>query len=87
MIVANKVTGIAVTNSTPGPTASHPLRRMRCELFQVNPPSRVELSLLQIQGEKENLLSSPISHWDSNLQPSNALTTPHVQENVVHNCA
>ena len=54
----------------PGPTALHPLRRMRCELFQVKHLQehtysffRVELS--QLLGER-NLLWQ---WWDSNLQP------------------
>ena len=44
----------------PGPTASHPLRRMRCELFQVKLPSRTHLlfffrvELSQLLGERKS---------------------------------
>ena len=47
--VANEVTGILT--SIPGPTALHPLRKMRCELYQVKTPSRTHLLIFKGRAE------------------------------------
>ena len=72
--VANEVTGTSncmlILTSTPGPTALHPLRRMRCELYQVK--STFKNTPTHFRGRAE---STPRrgrilwQWWDSNLQP------------------
>ena len=60
----------------PGPMALHPLRRMRCELFQMKRLQehtysffRVELSRL-LGGERNSAMAERKSPWrDSNQQP------------------
>ena len=61
-----------ILTSTPGPTALHPLRRMRCELYQVKTPSSTHLLIFKGRAEstpRRERKSLLWQWWDLNLQP------------------